>query len=155
MANYADLLAAEEKKNKQATSTPLVIEAKEEPIIQPPDQSTSQSTDRPNKNHTPKATVKKTSQSVGQSTSRSVSRPNYPGYSKTVDRPKAFYITERLDRKLDEAVRYLQDTHGIKKVDRSTIINALLDNDAYWTDKSLDLLVDRVISQLTSRLTGK
>ena len=38
----------------------------------------------------------------------------------------------------DEAVRYLQETHGIKKADRSTIINAMLDNEANWTDESLD-----------------
>jgi hypothetical protein len=52
-------------------------------------------------------------------------------------------------------VQYFQRTHGIKKVDRSILINAMLDNDAQWSDKSLDALVDRVISQLTSRLTGR
>ncbi len=154
MANYADLLAAEEKKNIKTTPSSLVEE--EEPVVQPIDQSISQSTDKPVIKGAQKKPIKKTNQLVGQSTSQPISRlTNPPAYSKTVDRPKAFYITERLDRKLDEAVRYLQDTHGIKKVDRSTIINALLDNDAYWTDESLDLLVDRVISQLTSRLTGK
>jgi hypothetical protein len=74
--------------------------------------------------------------------------------SKVVARPKAFYITERLDQKLDQAVRYFQDRHGIKKVDRSAIVNALLDNEANWTDQALDRLVSRVIGQLASRLTG-
>src|SRR4051794_7327532 len=59
------------------------------------DQSTSQSTDQ------------STDQSTGQSTDRQENRPaNYP--SAIVDRPKAFYITERLDRNLDAAVRYFQ-----------------------------------------------
>jgi len=71
-----------------------------------------------------------------------------------VDRPKAFYITKRLDRRLDEAVRYYQEKHAIRKVDRSTVVNALLDTDTNWTEEALDLLVDRVLSQLTSRLTG-
>lgn len=91
-----------------------------------------------------------TSQSTEAATSASVSRSN-----KIVDRPKAFYITERLDRRLDEAVRYFQHTHGLRKVDRSTLINALLDDDSLWTDNSLDHLVDQLISQLTSRLTGR
>jgi hypothetical protein len=71
----------------------------------------------------------------------------------TVERPKAFYITKRLNEQLGDAVRYYQDVHGIKKVDRSAVVNAMLDNDANWTDESLDLLVGRVMSLLTSRLT--
>ena len=72
--------------------------------------------------------------------------------NKIVEKPKAFYITQRVDKKLDEAVRYFQEVHGIKKADRSTIVNALLDNEANWTEEALDLLVDRVIGLLTSRL---
>ena len=94
--------------------------------------------------------VEPVNQSVDQSISQSTKREN----SQVVERPKAFYITKRLDRRLDEAVRYLQEKRGIKKVDRSVLVNAILDNDAFWTEKALDLLVDRVISQLTSRLTG-
>jgi len=44
--------------------------------------------------------------------------------------------------------------HGIRKVDRSTIVNALLDNEANWTEENLELLVSRVLSLLTSRLTS-
>jgi hypothetical protein len=71
------------------------------------------------------------------------------------DRPKAFYITEGLDDNLDKAVNYLQKKHGIKKVDRSVIMNALLDDDTLWTDEALDQLVERVVSQLTSRLISR
>jgi hypothetical protein len=60
----------------------------------------------------------------------------------------------RLDRRIDQAVSYLKERRGIKKVDRSVILNAMLDNEAVWSEESLDLLVDRVISQLTSRLVG-
>jgi hypothetical protein len=98
---------------------------------------------------------KLTSQSTGQSTNQSINQPTSRPITKIVDRPKAFYITEGLDENLDKAVSYLQKKYGIKKVDRSVIVNALLDNDAFWTDEALDQLVERVVSQLTSRLIGR
>jgi hypothetical protein len=124
----------------EATSTPLPTKSKGNPrksIVKPKsaDQSTSQSTNQ------------STSQLINQSTSRPLTQ--------IVDRPKAFYITEGLDEKLDHAVMYLQKKHGIKKVDRSVIVNALLDNDELWTDQALDQLVERVVSQLTSRLMSR
>jgi hypothetical protein len=96
-----------------------------------------------------------TPQSTGQSTSQLISQPMSQPFTKIVDRPKGFYITEALDEKLDKAVTYLQKKHGIKKVDRSVIVNALLDNETLWTDKALDQLVERVVSQLTSRLISR
>jgi hypothetical protein len=109
-------------------------------IDQPVDQSINQSTNR----------------SIDQSINQSIKQltNNLPP-NNIVDRPKAFYITTRLDKRLDDAVRYFQDVHGIKKADRSTVVNAMLDSEENWTDKSLDRLVSRLISQLTSRLTGK
>jgi hypothetical protein len=96
-----------------------------------------------------------TSQSTNQSTSQLISRSINQPFTKIVDRPKGFYITEALDEKLDKAVTYLQKKHGIKKVDRSVIVNALLDNETLWTDEALDQLVERVVSQLTSRLMSR
>jgi hypothetical protein len=93
-------------------------------------------------------------ESRNQPSSQSTSRPNRRSSSRVMERPKAFYITERLDKKLDGAVRHFQDVHGIKKVDRSVVVTAMLDNESLWSDKSLDKLVDRVMSELTSRLTG-
>jgi len=95
------------------------------------------------------------SQSTRQSTNQFISQPMNRPFTKLVDRPKAFYITEGLDEKLDKAVTYLQKKHGIKKVDRSVVVNALLDNDTLWTDDALDQLVERVVSQLTSRLMSR
>ena len=95
------------------------------------------------------------SQSTRQSTNQFISQPMSRPFTKLVDRPKAFYITEGLDEKLDQAVTYLQKKHGIKKVDRSVVVNALLDNDTLWTDDALDQLVERVVSQLTSRLMSR
>jgi hypothetical protein len=123
--------------------------------------STTQSSDESASQLTSQSTKRSTNKSLNQSTNRPAAKPTSSTSpatqvsSRIVDRPKAFYITERLDRRLDEAVQYFQRTHGIKKVDRSILINAMLDNDAQWSDKSLDSLVDRVISQLTSRLTGR
>ena len=96
-----------------------------------------------------------TPQSTGQSTSQLMSQPISQPFTKIVDRPKAFYITEALDEKLDKAVTYLQKKHGIKKVDRSVIVSALLDDETLWTDEALDQLVERVVSQLTSRLMSR
>jgi hypothetical protein len=104
----------------------------------------------------PSAThARSTGQSTRQSTNQSISQPTGRPITKIVDRPRAFYITERLDDQLDKAVAYLQKTHGIKKVDRSVIVNALLDHDTLWTEEALDQLVERVISQLTNRLISR
>src|SRR5712692_2894761 len=110
---------------------------------------------------------------AGRSVNRESSQPiNQPvnqlsdqSSSQSVDQPRdqsgdrvtrvGLYITRELDRKLDEAVRYFQERHGIKKVDRSIIVNAILGNESNWTEQSLDLIVDRVISQLTRRLIGQ
>jgi hypothetical protein len=102
-----------------------------------------------------RATSKHVHQSTRQSTNQLISQPTNLPITKIVDRPKAFYITEGLDENLDKAVTYLQKKHGIKKVDRSVVVSALLDNDALWTDEALDQLVERVVSQLTSRLISR
>jgi hypothetical protein len=99
--------------------------------------------------------AKSPSQSTSQSTNQSIDQPTNRPLTKIVDRPKAFYITEGLDENLDKAVHYLQKKHRIKKVDRSVIVNALLDNDTLWTDEALDQLVEKVVSQLTNRLISR
>ncbi len=107
--------------------------------------------------------------SAGRPTSQVVNQPvnplGDPPVGQLVDPPVdqpgdrvtkvGLYITSGLDRNLDEAVRYFQERHGIKKVDRSIIVNAILGNESNWTEQSLDLIVDRVISQLTKRLIGQ
>ena len=120
----------------EAPSTPLPAKSK---VSKPKSKSAHQST----------------SQSTHQLTSQLINQPASRPLSQIVDRPKAFYITEGLDEKLDQAVTYLQKKHGIKKVDRSVIVNALLDNGTLWTDEALDQLVERVVSQLTSRLMSR
>ena len=135
MADYEALLNAEKKKHVPSPASPSP-EGKSMP--EKTEQSSTQLTNRLTHQSTKRLTKQSTSQSV----------------NKIVQKPKGFYITERLDKKLDEAVRYLQEVHGIKKADRSTIVNAILDNEVNWTEESLDVLVDRVISLLTSRLMG-
>ncbi|SRR6266568_7213808 len=103
-------------------------------------QSTGQSASQP------------TSQSVRQSTDQQAGQSTPLSDNKTVDRPKSFYITNRLDKRLDEAVDYIQEVHGIKKVDRSILVNAMLDHDAIWTGEALDLLVDRILRLLTNKM---
>ena len=110
------------------------------PVKQPQITGTTQSIEE----KTPQSIRKFTRQSTKQSTNTSDNG--------TVDRPKGFYITHRLDQRLDTAVQYLQEKHGIKKVDRSLILNAMLDTDERWTDEALEALVDPILSILTSRL---
>ncbi len=130
MADYSQLMNLEKKQKVKTPASPV--------------QSTSQSI----KQSSNRSTDQSASRLINQETNRSSS-------SKIVDKPKAFYITERLNKRLDDAVRYFQERHGIRKVDRSTLVNAILDNDANWTEEALDLVLDRVISQLTSRLTNR
>ncbi|SRR5712692_2807347 len=113
------------------------------------------------KGHTPPAQStqrsinQSTDQPTDQLTNQSISQQTLSLGTRIVEKPKAFYITERLNKRLDEAVRYFQEKHGIRKVDRSTLVNVMLENDALWTEEGLDVLVEKVISQLTSRLTNR
>ena len=50
-----------------------------------------------------RAKSKLTNQSTGQSTNQLISQPTNRPFTKLVDRPKAFYITEGLDEKLDNS----------------------------------------------------
>jgi hypothetical protein len=133
-AKPADLETVERKREESPTPLPTKPQRK-------PQKSTNPS--------------KPISQSTSQSTNQPISQPTNRPFSRIVDRPKAFYITEGLDENLDKAVNYLQKKHGIKKVDRSVVVNALLDNDTLWTDEALDQLVERVVSQLTTRLISR
>ncbi|SRR5579871_1039256 len=135
MADYTQLMNLEKKQKSQ--TTPSSTQEK------PSSQSIDQSTDR------------LTNQSTKQLTNQSIGLPTTHNGSRIMEKPRAFYITERLNQRLDEAVRYYQEKHNLKKVDRSVIVTALLDNEANWTEDALELLVDRVISQLTSRLTNR
>jgi hypothetical protein len=128
--------------------TPKPESKTEAPLSPPPARSQGHPQKSPRKPKLP-------SQSTRQSTHQSVDQPTHRPFTKIVDRPKAFYITEGLDENLDKAVHYLQKKHGIKKVDRSVVVNALLDNNTLWTDEALDQLVERVVSQLTNRLISR
>lgn len=146
MADYSQLMNLEKKgktlppplAQKDTQNIPVPSE-QQKPAFSS-SQSTNQSSDQP------------TNQSTDQSVSQSTSRSTIQLLNQIVDKPKAFYITKRLDHRLDDAVRYIQEQHGIKKVDRSILVNAIMDNDALWTDDALDRLVDRVMNLLTSRL---
>jgi hypothetical protein len=98
-----------------------------------------------------KAETQPVDQSADRPVDQSVDRSTEQSTRRLVGRPKAFYITEWIDAQLDEAVRYFQEQHGIKKVDRSSVVNAMLNGQDVWKKDALDRLVDRLISQLTSR----
>jgi hypothetical protein len=127
MADYSQLMNLE-KQRKEQPSPASVQQA-------PPQQSIAQSTNP------------SIDQSINQSTSKTS--------NKVMEKPRGFYITERLNQRIDEAVRYYQEKHHLKKVDRSIVVTALLENEANWTEEALDVVLDRVINQLTNRLTNR
>ena len=99
------------------------------------DQSTDQSTKRP----------------VNRSTDRSTDQlSKVDTLGPIVDRPRAFYITQKVDRWLDEAVRYLRDK-GIYKMDRSVLVNALIHNPDLYEPDSLEKLRKRLLAHLTNK----
>ena len=108
-------------------------------------------------------TNQSTSQSTDQSTNRPISQPiNLPIDQLTnrftdvdelgpvVEKPKAFYITQKVDHWLDEAVRYLQEK-GLYKVDRSILVNALLHKPELFKPDSLDGIRNQLIAHLTNK----
>jgi len=131
MADYTQLMNLEKKK-------------KEQPAPHPTPQPTS---------------YPSTEQSINPSTNRSIDQSTHQGagapMNKVMEKPRGFYITERLNQRIDETVRYYQEKHHLRKVDRSIVVTALLDNEANWTEETLDLLLDKVISELTRRLTNR
>ncbi len=139
MADYSKLMSLEKKPKEQPLSSPARQEA---PL--------------PNGNQ---PTAQSTTQSINQSTHRSIdpsiSHLSGPTSNRVMDKPRGFYITEQLNQQIDEAVRYYQERHNLKKVDRSIVVTTLLDNEANWTEETLDLLLEKVIRQLTNRLTNR
>ena len=103
----------------------------------------------------PKITKKLTKQSVSRSTSRPTSQPSsrQSEYKDmvVVGRPKAFYISNQVDEWLDKSVRYFKK-RGIKKVDRSTVVNLILHDRNLWKSESLDKMRGKLIEMLTSQL---
>jgi hypothetical protein len=102
-------------------------------------QSTSQSTDQ--------LTNRQISQPIDQSTNPST---DLDELGPVVEKPKAFYITQKVDRWLDEAVRHCQEK-GLYKVDRSILVNALIHNQELFKPKSLDALRNRLLAHLTNK----
>ena len=101
----------------------------------PVDQSIDQSTNRP------------IDQSTDQSTNQ-LSKVDKLG--PIVDRPRAFYITQIVDRWLDDGVRHLRDK-GIHKMDRSVLVNALLHNPDLYKPASLEMMRKRLLAHLTNK----
>jgi hypothetical protein len=105
----------------------------------------------------------KNNQSTSQSTDQSTNRPIGKSIDQSTDpltevdelgpvveKPKAFYITQKVDRWLDEAARYCQEK-GLYKVDRSILVNALLHNPELFKPESLNGLRNRLLAHLTNK----
>ncbi len=131
MADYTQLMNLEKKQKGQSSPT----QTQQKPSTQSIERSINQS--------------------INGLTDPSTSQLAATKSNKVMDKPRGFYITERLNQQIDEAVRYFQEKHNIKKVDRSIVVTAILENEANWTEEALELLLDKAISQLTNRLTNR
>ncbi len=98
-------------------------------------------------------------QESSQSTDRSTGRPidqstNWPtdveDLGPVVGKPRAFYVTQKVDRWLDEGVRYLKGK-GLHKADRSVLVNSLLHNPGLFKPGFLDQIKRRLLAHLTNR----
>ena len=103
------------------------------------------------------------SQSTDRSTNRPTNRPidqpiNWPtkveGLGSVVGKPKAFYLTQKVDVWLDEAVRYLR-SKDLHKVDRSVVVNTLLHSPDLFEPAALDKLRKRLLAHLTNKSLGR
>ena len=105
---------------------------------------------------TDKSVDKPVGQSTDQSTDESTSQTSDPlaepeSLGSIVERPRAFYITEKIDRWLDEGVRHLQDM-GLHKMDRSVLINGLLHDPKIFKPINLDANRKRFMAHLTNKM---
>ena len=109
------------------------------PVDRPTDQPVDRSTDQP------------TAQSTSQSTDRPIGKSfTVDALGPVVARPSSFYITQKLDRWLDEGVRYLREK-GLHKADRSVLVNTLLHDPDLYKPAKLDKLRERVLVHMTNR----
>jgi hypothetical protein len=149
MGVYDDMMRRriEESRSKEVAQSGQPEETQQKASSPSNDQLIAQST---------KQSIKpSTDQSTGRSTNRLLHQRTHPSSSKVMDKPRAFYITEQVNKRIDEAVAYYQEKHKLAKVDRSIVVTALLEKESNWTEKALDLLMERVINQLTSRLLNR
>jgi len=96
-----------------------------------------------------------TDQSTERSTTQPTGQPTDPlvdidALGPVVDRPRAFYITQKVDRWLDNGVRYLRE-RGIHKADRSVLVNALLHDPALYKPSHLEKIRKRLLAHMTNK----
>jgi len=98
-------------------------------------------------------------QSIDQSTNRPVNRSTDQSTDQLskvdtlgpiVDRPRAFYITQKVDHWLDVGVRHLREK-GIYKMDRSVLVNALIHNPDLYKSVALKKIRKRLLAHLTNK----
>ena len=128
-----------------------VYQSNDRSIDEPTERSIDPLTDRPTDQSMDQSTNRSTDQPADQSASQSSTRmDDVDALGPVVDRPRAFYITDKVDRWLDEAVRYLKEK-GLHKADRSVLINALLHDPNHYSPASLDKLRARLLAHLTNK----
>ncbi len=167
---YSKLIEVEEQKKKTIPSTPSkdFQEKKErtgyEELIQGITKAVKKLSKETNPTLIKTVDNKETkTKPIGQSTSQSASQPTNQSTDKSIDksmilgRPKAFYITEKQDKDLDNAVDKLaKKVEGkvSQKIDRSTVLRLLLEMANITTDETINKLSKQLVSRLISQLTG-
>ncbi len=139
MGIYDDLANLEKPASPKGGRMPSPTPLARKPKSKSPSPTTDQPVNQP--------TNQSTNQSTGQSTDPLV---EIESIGPIVERPRAFYITQKLDQWLDEAVRKLQAT-GLYKMDRSVLINGLLHDPELFKDQALKELRKKFLAHLTNK----
>ena len=138
-------------KKEDLEAEKAVYQSNEGSISEPTERSIDSLTDRLTDQSMDQSTNRSTDQPADHSTSQLITgTEDVDALGPVVDRPRAFYITDKVDRWLDEAVRYLKEK-GLHKADRSVLINALLHDPNHYSPASLDKLRARLLAHLTNK----
>lgn len=117
--------------------------------------SPARATRTANQNRRKRKTSQRAIRAADRPTNQPADRPvdwpiNVEKLGPVVGKSKSFYITQKVDSWLDEAVRYLK-SKDIHKVDRSVVVNALLHSPDLFEPAHLDKMRERLLAHLTNK----
>lgn len=69
--------------------------------------------------------------------------------------PPAFYLSEIISNKIDDAVEYYKAKRKLRQVDRTAVVAAILGDPEIWKSKALGELAEKVMEQFNDRKRRK
>jgi hypothetical protein len=149
------------------STTQSTVQSTNQSTHQPVDQLTNKQIIQSPEQPTDQVTNTLSNQPMSQTNDKPVNRqrsqsPNPPikqaiDTSMIIGKPKGFYISEKQDTALDEAVRNVSEILKGKvsnKIDRSTIIRLVLEEANLEAKETAEKLANRLVSRLINQLTS-